>query len=49
MSSPAVIFGRPLLPSLMGRSSFLGVRARIVLADPRVVRIWGVGLLIPSS
>ena len=24
MSSPAVIFGRPVLPSLMGRSSFLG-------------------------
>src|SRR5918997_2104492 len=30
MSNPAVIFGSLLLPSMVGRSSFLGVRARIV-------------------
>jgi hypothetical protein len=34
----------------VGRSSFLGVRARIeCLQTFRVLRIWGVGLLISSS
>jgi len=39
----AVIFGRPLLPSLMGRSSFLGRWSPYrVLADPlRVLRMGG--------
>jgi hypothetical protein len=54
MSSQAVIFGWSLLASLMGRSSFrLGLQqgtARIAFADPlRVLRTWGVGLLISSS
>jgi hypothetical protein len=54
MSNPAVMFGSSLLPSVMGRSSFhLGLqqgRARISIADPlRVLRTWGVGLLISSS
>jgi hypothetical protein len=51
MSNPAVIRGCCLLLSMVGRSSFRsGVRARIAFADPlRVLRIWGVGLLIPSS
>src|SRR5215207_9199390 len=51
MSNPAVTFGCCLLPSMVGRSSFpLGLRARRTVADPqRVLRIWGVGLLISSS
>ena len=36
MSNPAVIFVRPLLPSMVGRSSFpLGVKARLTVADPK--------------
>ena len=48
MSNPAVTFGCCLLPSMEGRSSFpLGIRARRTVADPlRVLRTWGVGLLI---
>jgi hypothetical protein len=35
---------------MVGRSSFLGLRARIeCLQTFRVLRIWGVGLLISSS
>ena len=50
MSNPAVMFGWSLLPSMVGRSSFLGLRARIeCLQTFRVLRIWGVGLLISSS
>jgi hypothetical protein len=37
-----------LLPSIVGRSSFLGVRARIAFADPKGTA-QGVGLLITSS
>jgi len=47
-SNPAVIFDRSLLTSMVGRSSFLGVRARMAFADHKVLRM-GVGLLIPSS
>jgi hypothetical protein len=35
MSTPAVTFGCSLLPSMVGRSSFLGVRARMAFADPK--------------
>ena len=47
MSNPVVVFGCPLLPSMVGRSSFrLGVRARIAFADPKGSAYLGVGLLI---
>jgi hypothetical protein len=48
MSTPAVTFGCSLLPSMVGRSSFLGVRARMAFADPQGTA-QGVGLLISSS
>jgi hypothetical protein len=48
VQSPAVIRGWLLLPSSMGRSSFLGVRARMAFADPKGTA-QGVGLLISSS
>jgi hypothetical protein len=51
MSSPAVMCGCSLLPSMVGRSSFHSgpKRARLTVADQRVLRTWGVGLLISSS
>src|SRR5215213_4269138 len=51
MSNPAVTFGCCLLASMVGRSSFHNgpLRARQPLQILRVLRIWGVGLLISSS
>jgi hypothetical protein len=48
MSNPAVISGCSLLPSIVGRSSSLGLRARQTFADLKGTA-QGVGLLISSS
>src|SRR5215218_10788946 len=50
-SNPAVIFSCALLPSMVGRSSFpyWALEPVEYLQTLRVLRIWGVGLLISSS
>src|SRR5215217_3563527 len=50
MSNPAVTFGCPLLPSMVGRSSFhCGPKSPSKICRPQGYYVWGVGLLISSS